>query len=357
MRPLFRPRLTLPAGLLAAAILLCWAVFLPDGTAAAGWLVGLVFTLGIALGALVLSATAALTGGRWEAALWPALGPATAGLVLFLPLAAPLLFLVPAGLYPWAARPELAMHPDVAAGWLNGFGFGLRGFVALALWAVLGPLILLLRGAARTLVAALALPLHFVALTVVATDWVLSADPRFHSTAFPMEVLVMQILAALSWAAALRPTPAGEAPGRAGDLAGLMIAAALGVLYLSFEQYLTAWYGDVPDKARWFLARQGWGWGGLLGLATLLASVLPVAAGTLRTVRRSPRWLARVGLAALLGLLLHWCWIILPPFGATSILAAALGTVAVGGLWLGLMQALIGRRLVGDPTEGLHHAV
>ena len=357
MTPLFRPRLTLPAGLAATALLLLWALVRPDGTAAAGWLVGLVFALGIALGALALSATAALTGGRWEASLWPALGPVTAGLVLFLPLAAPLLFLVPAGLYPWAAKPELAVHADVAAGWLNGFGFALRGLVALAFWAVLGPLILLLRGSARTLVAALALPLHFVALTVVSTDWVLSTDPRFHSTAFGMQVLVMQILAALAWAAALQPEPAGEAPGRSEDLAGLLVAAALGVLYLGFVQYLTIWYGDVPDKARWFLARQGWGWGVILGLATILAAAVPVAAATLRGVRRSPRRLAFVGMAVLGGLLLHWCWIILPPFGAFSILAAVLGTVGVGGLWLGLMQALIGHRLVGDPTERLRHAV
>ena len=43
----------------------------------------------------------------------------------------------------------------------------------------------------------------------------------------------------------------------AGDLGGLLIATLLGVVYLEFMTFVVAWYGDLPDKAAWFLKRAG----------------------------------------------------------------------------------------------------
>ena len=346
------------AGLVAALLLLGWGLLLSPGLAAVGWLAGLLFWLGISLGAFVLLAVHALTGGHWGAALDGALVPAGAALPLFLLLALPLAFAMPA-LFPWVADPSRVLHADVAALYLNPPGALLRGGVSLLLWSALAPLLVLLRGAARTALGAVALLLHVVLLTMLSVDWLLSIDPRYHSTAFALGLLVMQMLAGLAWAAVLRPEAGGGGePGRAGDLAGMLVAAALGTLYLTYVQYLTAWYGNLPDKAAWFLLRREAPWPWVLAAALLLSGLLPLCGPMLRSWRRSPGALARIGLGVLAGLWLHLLWLAGPGFGAWSLLSGALGLVAVGGAWTGLVRGVLAPRLrrpAAPAREGLRH--
>lgn len=345
-------------GLVAALLLLGWGLLLSPGLAAVGWLAGLLFWLGISLGAFVLLAVHALTGGTWGEALDGALVPAAAALPLFLLLALPLAFAMPA-LYPWVADTSRAMHADVAALYLNPPAALLRGGVSLLLWSAMAPLLVLLRGAARTALGAVALLLHVVMLTALSVDWLLSIDPRYHSTAFALGLLVMQILAALAWAACLRPESGGGGTGAAGDLAGMLVAAALGTLYLTYTQYLTAWYGDLPDKASWFLLRRTAFWPWVLAAALLLSGLLPLCGPMLRSWRRSPTALARIGLGVLAGLWLHLLWLAGPRFGAWSLLSGALGLLAVGGAWIGMVRGVLAPRLRRRPDaparEGLRH--
>lgn len=348
-RALLSGRYPVLAGLLAALLLLGWGLLLSPGLAAVGWLAGLLFWLGISLGAFVLLAVHALTGGAWGEALDGALVPAAAALPAFLPLALPLAFAMPA-LYPWVADPSRVPHADVAALYLNPPGALLRGGVSLLLWSVLAPLLALLRGAARTALGAVALLLHVVLLTVLSVDWLLSIDPRYHSTAFALGLLVMQVLAALAWAALLKPDRTAGLPG---DLAGMLVAAALGTLYLTYVQYLTAWYGDLPDKASWFLLRRTAPWPWVLAAALLLSGLLPLCGAMLRSWRCSPTALARIGLGVLAGLWLHLLWLAGPGFGAWSLLSGALGLVAVGGAWTGLARGVLAPRLRRRPRPPL----
>jgi hypothetical protein len=328
-------------GGLAALLLLAWALLLPDGgrDAAAGWLVGLVFWLGLCLGALVLLALHALTGGRWGDALRPVLAPAVAGLPLFLPLALPLLAGADA-LYPWAGGGG-AVPADLAHLYLNRPGFALRGVVALCGWALAGWLLLRLRpGGGREVAAALALVFHLAATTVLGFDWMQSLQAPFSSTAFGLHWLVLQVLAALAWACL--PRPAGREV--AADIAGLLLATCLAALYLGFVQFLVVWYGNLPAKVAWYLPRQAMGWVWLGGLSLLLAGLLPALALLAGQVRRSPAALAGLGGCILAGTAAHWVWVVAPAMGAAAALAALLGLLAVGGLWFGAASLLAGRR-------------
>ncbi|MCK8787083.1 hypothetical protein M0638_22160 [Roseomonas sp. NAR14] len=342
-------------GLAAAAALGLWALVAPAGPPAAGWLVGLAFWASVALGAVALLAVHALTGGRWGESLRPALAPAALGLPALLPLLLPLLLGLTA-LYPWAVDPGTAPAPDVARLYLNPAGFRLRTLLAWGVWCLLGWLMLRLRGGARAVAGALGLVFHLGAVTLVALDWLLSIDPHFQSTAFGVAALVMQMMAALAWAALLRPAVGREA----GDLAALLFAAVLGALYLGFVQYLVAWYGDLPDKARWFLRREGAGWLALQGASFLLAALLPLVALLRPGTRRSPAALAGLGAAILAGFWAHLCWIVAPAFGASVLPAALLGVLAVGGIWLGLAYGPAGgwllRRAESAPGEGAEGA-
>jgi len=348
MRPLpwlrERSRRAAAGGGLAAVALLAWAGLGAARAPLAGWLVGLVFWIGIALGALALLAVHAMTGGRWALTLRPALGPAAASLPVFLPLVLPLLAGL-APLYPWASDPSALPAADIGRFYLNLPGFAARTLAAILGWSVFAWLLLRPGRPATPLVGALGLAFHLVAVTLVSVDWMLSLEPRFNSTAFGIATLLMQFLAALAWAATLRPEREGEAPGRAGDLAALLFSAALGSLYLGFAQFLVSWYGNLPTKAAWFLKREAAEWIWLQAVALGLAAALPLGALLLARVRRSPAALARIGPWILGGILAHQAWIVAPAVGLAALPAAALGVLAVGGLWIGAAYGPVAARL------------
>ncbi|MBP0491411.1 hypothetical protein [Roseomonas indoligenes] len=329
------------AGGAAALLLAAWALLAPARAPLAGWLVGLVFWIGIALGALGLLAMRALTGGKWAGSLRPALGPAAASLPFFLLACLPLLFGLRT-LYPWASDPGLLPVEDIPRLYLNADSFAARTLLALVGWSALGWWLLRRPGAVA---GGLGLAFHLGALTLISVDWMLSLEPRFFSTAFGLATFLLQLLAALAWAATLRPEQEGDDPGRAGDLAGLLFATALGSLYLGFAQFLVSWYGNLPEKAAWFLKREEGIWIWLQALALALAAALPLGAILLGRVRRSPAALARLGPPVLVGVAAHQAWIVAPAVGPWALPAAALGLVAVGGLWVGLAYGPLAARL------------
>ena len=181
---------------------------------------------------------------------------------------------------PAAAAPGVADHYLNPAGWIG------RAAIAMLGWSLLA--VLLLRGTrTQRLTAGLGLCFHAVIVTLIGIDWVLSVAPRFYSTAFGMGVATMQILSALAWVAALRIVPPGGA-GKAGDIGGLIIAAALGSLYLGFSQYLVIWYGDIPQRVTWYLDRQSgiWPWIDIAAMA--LCGLLPFFVLMRQRWRNSP---------------------------------------------------------------------
>ena len=337
-------------GILAAAVLLAWALLTADGTPGAGWLIGLAFWLAVALGAFALLAIQALTGGDWGRTLRPALVPAMASLPLFLPLTVPLL-LAMARIYPWVGDPGLAVHPDVARLYLNPGGFVLRTVLVLLGWSAFAWL--LLRTRHRVVVGAFALVFHLVASTPLAVDWLLSIDPRFTSTAAGLAAISIELLAVLAWVAILRPEPAGSEHGRAEDLAMLLFSAAAGAAYLSFAQFLVAWYGNLPAKAAWFQLRWGWDWRIVQAVSLIAATILPLALLLVARIRERPRALGLLGLVVLVGVLAHVAWVVGPAFGPLVLPAGLLGTAAVGGVWIGLAYGPIAAWLA---TREARHA-
>lgn len=304
---------------------------------ARGWLVAWLVWSAVPVGSLVLMLIHRVTGGRWGEALAPALRPAAA----LVPLAA-LAFLgvaltLPA-LYPWAADAR-AVKPDVAALYLDPVLFDLRAGLALGGWSVLA--LLCLAGRCGPLTAALGLCFYGLTISLVAVDWILSVEPHFTSSAFAAGIALHQILAALAWAAVASPPGLDEA--RAADLAGLILATLLGVLYIGLMSYIVAWYGDLPAKADWYLKRGTEAWVAVLGTAVAVGGILPFAALLFAKLRRSAAALRVVGLLVLVGIALHLAWYVLPAYGADAGPAAL--SALPGLALLALPSRPVGRRL------------
>jgi hypothetical protein len=305
-----------------------------------GWLVAFVFVSGIPIGCLVLLLIHRLTGGRWGIALAPVLLPAASMVpfvaIAFLPLAFGLS--VP---YRWASDTSM-LRPAVAHVYLNQSAFLLRSAIALIGWSVLA--IAVVRERCTALMAGLGLVFHAVVISLVAVDWILSIDSSFSSSAFAATIAIQQLLSALSFAAIAGS--AGRKKEVPADLAGLIMATLLGTVYLALMSFIVIWYGNLPDKAAWYLLRGRDGWQWLIASAVVIGALVPLCLLLKENVRQSRGALRIIGGLVLLGVFLHVAWLTAPAFGSGAIVAALIAVVAIIGIGIGLFDR-VGVRLSG----------
>lgn len=320
--------------LLLSGALIVTAVWKAPGLSR-GWLVAFAVWSCVPVGSMILLLVHSLTGGRWGLATMPILKPSAAFMsavvLAFLPI------LASSGqIYPWPHDGAPIAH-DVARWYLNWASYALRAALALCGWWVLGMTFALGRG--RPLLAGLGLVFYGATISVVAVDWYLSVEPRYVATAFPATIAIQQLAATLAFVAVLAAPSLDESV--ASDIGALLLATLLGVVYLEFMTYLVAWYGDLPDKAAWYLKRSSSVWAATIVAAFVFGAVLPFCILMLRKGRRSRYGLQAAGMLVLLGSALHFCWLIVPAFddqldvvaaGAGALLILSVGSMLVGSV-------------------------
>ena len=282
-------RALVPAGA-AGLLLLALLLWFPRETLA-GWRAVFLAVGAVPVGATVLLLIARVTGADWTEALAPLARTTPLLLPAFVPVVIQQALLI-----------DSAPHPL----WLAWPAFGLRGIAAIGLWWWLSHLAI--RGRLSVLAAALGLVAHGIAVTVVGTDWILGASPGQPQSAIGMVLVTMEVLAACAAACLLGSGPAGVRR----DLSRLLLAGGLGLGYLLFMDYLIVWYGNLPTRVGWYLARGLLPWRLLPSLALLAALAVPIVAVGFG---RSARPLRIAGGSALVGVLLVAVWQVCPPLG------------------------------------------
>lgn len=335
-----RPVLGVALLLLTALLLVLLEWFVPIKPVLRGWLVAFAVFSSITVGSMAWLLIHRLTGGEWGNAAAPVLRPVAAMLPLLVPAFVPVL----AGLsriYPWAADPSM-IPADVAYWYLNGLSFSVRSLIALAGWSLLA--VIAAAGLVSQLQAGLGLAFFGLSISLVAVDWYLSLEPHYVATAFAAMIAVQQLLAALAVVTLIgAPAISGKV---AGDLGGLLIASLLGVVYLEFMTFVIAWYGDLPDKAEWFLKRAGPGWVGALIAALVIGAALPFGMLLVQAVRCSRRGLRAAAALILFGTALHFTWLLVPAFDdQAGVIAAALAASGVMALVAFLTGPALARSL------------
>jgi hypothetical protein len=309
--------------LTAAGLLAVLGRLTPVESLLRGWLVAFAVFSCIPVGSMIWLLIHRLTGGEWGVAAAPVLRPAAAMspflIVAFVPVLVGL-----HRIYPWAADPG-AIPADVAHWYLNGTSFLLRSLIALLGWAFFA--VVFAAGLGGRLMAGLGLAFFGLTISLVAVDWYLSLDPHYVATAFGAMIAIQQLLMALAVTALVGPPPEGKV---AGDLGALLIATLLGVVYLGFMTFVVAWYGDLPEKASWFLRRSSPTWISVLITALAVGAVLPFGMLLVQRVRQSRRGLRIASVAILFGTVLHFIWLLVPAFDdQIPVIAAACAGIAV----------------------------
>lgn len=332
--------------LAAEALLATLGWFVPVAPLLRGWLVAWAILGSVPVGSMTWLMIHRLTGGQWGVAAAPVLRPAAATTPLLLIAFVPVLLGV-REIYPWAADPS-TVPADVARWYLDGTWFAVRSSIALAGWSLLA--LVFCVGAGSRLLAGLGLAFFGLTISLVAVDWYLSLETHYVATAFAATIAIQQLLAALAVVALLSP---GAVDGAvAGDLGGLLIATLLGVAYLEFMTFVVAWYGNLPDKAAWFVKRADAGWLSVSLAALFIGAVLPFGMLMVGAIRRSRRGLRIAAALILFGTTLHFAWLLIPAFDDQgAVIAATFLAAAVLALVSLLIGPALARRLEARHAE------
>jgi hypothetical protein len=267
-------------------------------TLIASWL----FFAGLVAGGGAFRAFFRLVAAEWARPL-SNLGSALLG---FAPIAFAILVVIALGSGTWLNA--------AASAWMSGTAVGIRELVLTA--ALFGGGFLLRPGAERDrrpqVGFAIAYLIAFaIVLSLWGFDFVLGADATFESTLIGGFVFMSSFTAGTGLVVllALRHGLLAERARR--DAAGLVFALAIFWAYLFWSQYLTIWYGNLPDEVAFALRRAG-GWGWIVLAVIGLVFAVPFVTLLHPAGRRSPRVLGIILAFQLFGLWLC-CQLLLVP--------------------------------------------
>jgi hypothetical protein len=316
--------------LLGAGLLLAGLGVAAAGDGWAGWLAAFAFWSAMPIGALVIALMLRLIPGAWRAAL----GGAAEALLVLTPLAAlailPILAALPA-LYRWTALHETGFR----GAYLGETTFVLRTVIFFALAGGLA-MAAIRRPAWSAGAAAAGLIALVLADTIMATDWLLSRDPDFHSSGFGLYVLSLQATVAFAAAVLIRARRA--TPDHVGVLGALLLTALLLWAYFAFMHYFISWSENLPASAAWY-QRRGAGLWSAVEIAVAVSALAPAFLLLFAPLRHGRAALAGLAALVLAGKALECAWLAIPDGGggAAATLTALLAHAGFALLALGLV--------------------
>jgi hypothetical protein len=247
---------------------------------------------------------------------------------------------------------------------MNGWAFGLRGVVVFGIWILLSWRLRSLSiqqdrtesaeptRKLRTL-SGPGLVIYPLTATFAFVDWIMSTEPNWYSTVFPILICIGQMLSALSGGILMlflmrrqKAVDSASGPETFQHLGSLLLAMTMMWAYLAFSQLLIIWSGDLPHEISWYLHRSAGLWKYVAVFLFAFHFAIPFA---LLLSRRNKRYIERLALVAAMVLVAHaidvW-WLIIPSFHPDGLwfhwmnLTAFVG---IGAIWLGLFGLKLGR--------------
>jgi len=320
------------------------------------YLTGYTFWLGLSLGCLGVAMIHHLTGGRWGFVTRRFLEAGFMTLPLMALLFVPVLFCM-RELYPWArsgvgaasdSLRQRAMYENASlfcaravaffAVWL-GMAFALRKW-SLQQDATDDPLPTV---RLRTL-SGPGLVLYALTATFAFVDWVMSIEPKWSSTIFPLIVLIGQLLIAfalvtvlLSWLGQRLPFRDVVTRTHFHDLGNLLLTLVVFWTYVSFSQLLIIYSGNLPREIDWYRCRVAGGWKAVIVLLALFHFFIPFFLLLFRAMKQNIARLAVIAALIFAAHIAETFWTIEPSFfreGMHLHWLDAAGIVGLGGAWV-----------------------
>jgi len=304
------------------------------------WVCGFLFWLGVPLAGLTLVLVHDLTGGEWMATARPVLNAAVATMPLATLAGIPA-FIGLHDLYSWTHS-----APSLGNGfYLNTNAFLLRYAVYIVLWNVLAAYALWVprQGGEPIMpglswLSGLGLVLLAFSASFASIDWILSLEPTFWSSVFPMVAGASWFntgLALVLLVVAVSPWRDDQRRDHMADLAAILLATTIFWAYLDFCQFLIIWEENLRSEVPWYLSRIAGAWTPALFVSTACGFFVPFFALLTRPGKRSRSLVAIVCVLILISRIADKWWLVLPEFHEAVPFWLDVGAIfALGGLML-----------------------
>jgi hypothetical protein len=335
------------------------------------YLFSFIFWITLALGCYALTLFHHMVRGRWGLPVLRLFeaggGPVTLLIMgaLFLPI---VVIIVKGGgvLYEWT-DPVLVASDHILhhkARYLNAGWFIVRFALFFAIWIGIASF---LRNSTRrqdesfdvreqhkrTNLATGGFVLFFVMVTFAFTDWVMSLEPHWFSTIYPLWFAVGMGLAAVSLVTLVVTLNADKEPYRrvvtpalTRDLGNLMLALTMLWAYTSISQYLIIWSGNLGEFTQYYVRRSEGGWN-FIGFVLIVGQFfIPFMLLLSPRMKRVPSSLAKIAAWILLMRLVDVYNIVVPAFhDRVSPLQIGwqepVALIAIGAIWLAAFASQI----------------
>lgn len=322
------------------------------------YLFSYLFWIGLSLGCLCVAMIHHLTGGRW--------GDVTRRFLesgyMTLPLMAIMFIPILAGmreLYPWARMGGIANDPNLLhkAHFLNPPAVALRACLFFGVWLWMAFALRIwsreqdqTKDLAATIKArSLSGPgvvIYALTVTFAWVDWLMSLEPDWYSTIFPVIICGGQILTAfafvvimLAWFKNQPPfAPVVEA-GQFHQLGNLLLTFVMFWTYVSFGQLLIIWSGNLPHEIVWYLHRIAGHWKWIAGFLALFNFFLPFFLLLFRAAKKNARAICFLAILVLSCQVISGYWLVEPAFFPAEVHIHWLDLatlIALGGFWVGM---------------------
>jgi hypothetical protein len=315
-----------------------------------GWVEGLMYTFGFAVGGLALLMVQYCSGGKWGLLLRRPLEAMSRTLPLVL-----VYWLVIAifmkRLYLWANYTtvsataeglqkglitELQAHClDFKRAMLNPNAFWYLSLICFAIWGFYtwrlnslglkrdsqGPETTPIWIKKLENISGPGIVVYSITMTAAAILWVMSMDVTWFSTVYGLLYLVEQGFQCLAFTIIISLFLSRSEPFKTvlrqteqHDLGKLTFAFVMLNIYLTFGQFLIIWSGNLPGEINWYLDRIRGGWGVIITLDFICHWLIPFTMLLSRDLKRNKKRLILVCRIMLVAVLLNLFWLIEPNF-------------------------------------------
>lgn len=294
------------AGFIAAIVASIGAIFQPT-VAVQAYHFAVLVCLQTVLGSLFLILLYQTTGGRWGERILPAL-LAMNRLVAWCFIALiPIIIFLPA-VYPWAENPQLVGDRAV---FLNWPFITIRCLIYLLVFGLLSWLVRRGRQLGAGGLILFALIGYFEAI-----DLVMSIDPKWFSSGFPVVFMTSAAEMALALAICLTAnhTMAEEDQKTWRDLGNLLLTMIIFWSYVGFTEFLIIWSGNLPKEIHWYLIRGAGPWKWVTMFLAIFNLFAPFFILLSRAVKDDPQRLRRVAALVFICQIIYVNWLLAPSF-------------------------------------------
>ena len=314
------------------------------------------FWLSISLGSIALIMVHHLTGGWWGFPVRRVAEAASRVMPLMFVLFIPMFFGI-SKVYSWAQPDAISADKILQAKqwYLNPHGFVSRAIFYFIIWNLFAflmskwskeqdasgdPAI----AGRMTAWSGPGLILWSGCVTMAAVDWIMSLEPHWYSTIYGMIFMVLALLAGMAFCVFVfrmlsdyEPLKSLVQPTKLLDLGNLTLAFVLLITYLSFDQLLIQWAGNLKDEIPWYATRVFGGWEPVAVILIICHFFAPFFLLLQRGVKGRIRVLACVMMGLLVVTVLNLYWLIEPAYdtaGPKFHILDLCAFVGIGGLWL-----------------------